>query len=223
MLKSPHSATFNAIIFDHDGTLVDSEPVHHHCWQATLRPYGVTLTREAYQQKLSGQPTIVSARWLVATYALTVKAETLYQSKMQAIAKHLCQQPFPLMPGALELLDWLQTQPYLLGIASGASLSEVGNSLSAHGLTHHFGVVATRDHVTANKPAPDVYRHAAIRLGVEPAQCLAIEDSDSGQRSAVAANMRCLRIRSHTTLENDPLCSHIDSLSDIRCWLENLA
>ncbi len=222
MLKSPHSATYCAIIFDHDGTLVDSEPVHHHCWQATLRPYGVTLTREVYQQRLSGQPTIVSARWLVETYALAVEAETLYQTKMLAVAEHLSRQPFPLMPGAIELLNWLQSQPYLLGVASGASLSEVDNSLSTHGLAHHFGVVATRDHVTANKPAPDVYRHAAEVLGVDPSQCLAIEDSDSGQRSAMAANMRCLRIRSHTTLENDPLCSHIDSLSDIRCWLEKL-
>ena len=210
-----------AIIFDHDGTLVDSEPVHHAMWRNTLANYGVELSRRTYQTDLSGRPTIDSARRLVQKHQLSIEPEVLCQQKLDAIAAHLSHTPFPLIDGVLPMLTWLGQKPIPLAVASGASAHEVNHSLNAHGITGFFKAVATRNDVRHNKPAPDVYLHAAAQLGVAPEHCLAIEDSDSGQSAAVAANMRCLRLPSHTTLAPSPLCYAIDHIGEVQAWLQN--
>lgn len=208
-----------AVIFDHDGTLVDSEPLHLAAWQELLAPYQAQLSAEEYQRHLSGRPSLASAQWLTERFDLPVDPEALFQQKHRAVCTWLEQQAYPLMPGAVPLLRALQSAGTPLALASGASLPEVQSSLNHHNLHPYFPVVVTRDQVNNNKPAPDVYLLAARQLGIPPEDCLAIEDSDSGQRAAQAAGMACLRLHTYTELDDHSQSHTLPDLMHIRLWL----
>lgn len=216
-LTSEHP--IRAVIFDHDGTLVDSEPEHLAAWQALLAPYHAQLSPEEYSKHLSGRPSLASAQWLTERFTLPVDPKALFQQKHQAMCTWLEQNAFPLMPGALPLLEALHKAGIPLALASGASFSEVQSSLHRHHLHSYFPVVVTRDQVTNNKPAPDVYLLAARQLNVSPEECLAIEDSDSGQRAAQAAGMACLRLDTVTELDEHRYSLTLPDLLQIHRWL----
>lgn len=201
-----------AVIFDHDGTLVNSEPVHLRCWQETLASFGKVLSAAQYTQSLSGIASIESARWLVSKFALMTSAESLLANKQARLHSYLRERACPLIEDAAELLAQLRARGLPMGIASGASRAEVERSLQYHRLHSFFNVTTTKDDVLNNKPAPDVYLLAAKQLNVLPQDCLAIEDSDSGQRAATAAGMTCLRIDTPTKLPADHRCTVIANL-----------
>lgn len=185
---------FKAVIFDHDGTLVNSEPVHWRCWTHALRPYGRELSLEEYSLHLSGLPSAVSATWIAGKFNLDVNPDALLASKQKLLREFLTREGHPLMPGVLRLLTYPKERGIPMAIASGADRNEVDHSLRFHALEDHFSAVATKNDVPRNKPAPDVYLQAARLLGVAPEDCIAIEDSDNGEKSARAANIFCLRL-----------------------------
>lgn len=185
--------TIHAVIFDHDGTLVDSEPVHLACWRAILAPHNVTLSQEDYSQNLSGMPSIYSATWLAGKFNLDIPADALLQEKQKHLHDFLTKDRFPLIPGVKALLQYLAERNIPLAIATGASREEVQASLKHHELAPYFSAVISKEDVRHNKPAPDVYQLAAERLGVTASHCIAIEDSDNGEQAARAAGMLCLR------------------------------
>lgn len=209
--------SIKAVIFDHDGTLVDSEPVHWRCWTEVLRPFGRTLSQEEYKGNLSGMPSAVSATWLASKFNLDVNPDALLAAKQKLLRVFLTNQAFPLMPGVGHLVDYLARRRVLLAVASGADQVEVRHSLEHHRLSHHFAAVTTRNDVTHNKPAPDVYLHAARAIGVAPEDCIAIEDSDNGEQSARAANIFCLRLRPD---EPDPAAARFANFNDIHAWFD---
>ena len=183
----------HAVIFDHDGTLVDSEPVHLACWQEALTPYNATLSKEDYSQKLSGMPTIYSATWLAGKFNLDIPADALLREKQKHLRDFLTKDRFPLMRGVESLLQYLAERRIPMAIATGASREEVTTSLRHHKLAPYFNAVVSKDDVRHNKPAPDVYQLAARHLGVAEQHCVAIEDSDNGEQAARTAGIHCLR------------------------------
>ena len=91
-----------------------------------------------------------------------------------------------------------------MAIASGASTNEIRTTLEYHELTPFFQAVISGDHVVNNKPSPDVYQLAISRLGLNPNECIAVEDTDSGQQAAEAAGIPCLRLRTPTDMILNP-------------------
>lgn len=215
--KSLH---IEAVIFDHDGTLVDSEPTHHNAWQNTLADFDVSLTEQEYQQTLSGKPTIESAQNLVREHRLPIDAQTLCEKKLTRVRQYLEHHSFPLFDGVKALLADLSKASLQLAVASGAGGHEVGHSLATHSLGQYFEVIVTKDDVEHNKPAPDAYLRAAEQMNVLPMRCLAVEDSDSGQLAAIAAGMHCLRLDTFTRLPPHPRCSVIATISEVGAWLK---
>ena len=183
----------HAVIFDHDGTLVDSEPVHLACWQKVLAPHSATLSKEDYNQNLFGIPSIDSAAWLAGKFNLDIPADALLREKQKHLREFLTTSCFPLMPGVKSLLMHLTERNIPLAVATGASREEVAASLKHHELSDFFRAVVSKEDVRNNKPAPDVYQLAASRLGVREQHCIAIEDSDNGEQAAHAAGIHCLR------------------------------
>lgn len=183
----------HAVIFDHDGTLVDSEPVHLACWRKVLAPHNATLSKEDYNQNLSGMPSIYSAAWLADKFNLDIPADALLREKQKHLRDFLTTSCFPLMPEVKSLLEYLTERNIPLAVATGASREEVAASLKHHELSAFFRAVVSKEDVRHNKPAPDVYQLAAGRLGVKEEYCVAIEDSDNGERAARAAGIHCLR------------------------------
>jgi HAD superfamily hydrolase (TIGR01509 family) len=216
-MNLPHP--IRAIIFDHDGTLVNSEPVHWKCWNNVLNTYGHQLSQLDYKKFLSGIPSLTSANWLVGKFTLDASPESLLATKQKHLNKFLSGGAYPLMPQVIPLLEDLKSRGIAVGVASGADRTEVEHSLKFHGIDHYFRAVATKNEVKNNKPAPDVYLHAAMQLGVPPSECIAIEDSDNGEQSARAANMFCVRLESEQQKEilYDP--HYFFSFTEIHSWL----
>ena len=196
-------ASIKAILFDHDGTLVDSESMHFQMWVSILKPYGVNLTEEDYIHDYAGIPTSANAILLVDKYRLSVSSDELKRLKDQATEDFLSRQAFPLVSGALEVITHFAQSPIRLAIVTGASGGAPRATLAENGLEDCFDTVVSSDDVTLSKPAPDSYLLAATRLGVEPEDCIAIEDTQNGVKAAVAANIPCVAIVTKMSKHHD--------------------
>ncbi|GAB4481640.1 MAG: HAD family phosphatase [Anaerolineae bacterium] len=183
--------TVQAVVFDMDGLMVDSEPLALEAWQRSLAPFGARLTDHQYRC-LIGIGHADSVRRVLAHTGAPLTYEELDERFWQhlfALAETADLRP---MPGLLPLLDDLQSRGFPLGIASNSPTEYVHRLMGRIGVAGRFTSLVGADQVQQPKPAPDVYLEAARRLGVEPSRCLAFEDSPSGRRAAQAAGMRCV-------------------------------
>ena len=217
---SPPTYPARAIIFDMDGVVLNSPPMHLLTWQRTLAPLGIELTA-ADHYPLEGLPTEVTARRL--TERLLGKACSAEEARNLARTKRaLFRDTFEpaLVPGVLPLLHDLQGRGYRLALVTGSARSVVEESLVPTGALAFFEAVIAGDEVERGKPHPEPYRTAADRLGLGPSQCLAIENAPLGIDSAQAAGMGCAALQ--TTLSAKQL-SRADrvfpDVQSLRAWL----
>lgn len=193
-----------AVLFDHDGTLVDSEGVHYQLWLEILKPYGVSISAEQYMQLYSGMPTLDNAIDLVERFQLAVAVETLVAKKLAIAQDYLQQTAFPLMQGARAILDYFQQQPLIQqAIVTGAGAQIVNATVRSHGLADYFATIVSYDDVERSKPAPDCYVLATQRLNLDPLACIALEDTEHGVAAAVAAGIACIAIPNAQSQRHD--------------------
>lgn len=184
----------SGIIFDHDGTLVDSEGVHFSIWQNLLLPYGISFSKTEYLQHHCGVPTRRNAELIVAQHELDISPEELYQKKQHEMQQWLQQQCFPAMHGARAALLQCHSAGLKIGVATGAGQLETQSSLQSHNLDSLVAAVTTREMVTNSKPAPDTYLQTLDALQLRADVCVAVEDSTTGIASAKAAGLACIAV-----------------------------
>jgi len=182
-----------AIFFDFDGVLLDTEPVHWACWAEVLTPAGLTLTWEYYRDRCIG----IDDREMLRTMALQAHPPrdwdslwALYPAKKQLFQARMTAPPFE--TSLAGMLPGLHRQ-FKLAVVSSSSSSEIEPLLVAGGIREHFDTVVGGGDVARHKPAPDPYLLAATRLGVETA--LVLEDSVAGIASGRAAGFEVLTVR----------------------------
>lgn len=181
-----------AVICDLDGTLVDSERIFMEASRAVVAP-GV-ITTEVYESWIGHGG---FSEWVEATYGM--HRDVFRARVLEEFVRQLEIDAAPAIEGAEALLERLSAHGLPLAIASQSSHPLIEASLRATGLARFFRTVASVQDVGGiGKPAPDVYLHAARRLGIPPEHCLAIEDSVTGVASAVAAGMRVVQSRGTT-------------------------
>jgi HAD superfamily hydrolase (TIGR01509 family) len=185
-----------AVLFDHDGTLVDSEPTHFLMWQEVLASYGVTLSEKQYKDYYAGVPTAANAVDMVSRFEINEVPATLANANNSVTRTFLSRTAFPLMPGVTELLTLFHSDGLRLAIVTGAGSNGVQATLRAHSLHDYFETVVSGDDVRQSKPAPDCYLLAIERLGLRPSECIAIEDTEHGVNAATSAGVMCLAIPS---------------------------
>lgn len=188
------SMKIKAILFDHDGTIVDSEQAHFEMWRDVLQKYGVELTHEEYTSQYAGIPTTTNAATIIENHSLSVNSSELVFAKAQATNQYLSDQAFPLMDGALDSVRYCYEQGFKIGIVTGAGKEGVDVTLESHGLHKYVSVVVSGDDVINSKPAPDCYLLAAEKLGFHPSECLAVEDTYNGSVAAISANIKCIGV-----------------------------
>lgn len=188
----------SAIVFDFDGVLADSEPLHLSAYQEVLHALGATLPREEYYARYLGFDDEGVFRALAEDRGWSLdegRIAALVQEKTRVL-EELTADVDVLYPGAVDCVRRLAAE-WPLGIASGALRQEIEAVLQRGGLDGHFRFIVAAGDTPAGKPAPDPYIRAASLHQVEPYTCLAIEDSRWGIESAKTAGLWCVAI-THT-------------------------
>ena len=188
------SSRFKAVLFDHDGTLVDSEAVHHALWNQVLQPYGVEIPLDVYMQHYSGVPALANGEDVRQRYGLSPSAQALADAKNTAAEHYLQAHAFPLMPGVRECLARLNAAGLRKGVVTGARMFAIAATLRSYAMAAEFEVVVSADEVVHSKPAPDCYLLALQHMGLQAHEAVAFEDTEHGVAAAVAAGLACVAI-----------------------------
>ena len=185
-MKNIRSTPPAAIIFDFDGVVADSEVRANLSLAESLTAAGMPATYDECLRDYYGHNWQETERRIVARYGRPLPADFRETHRARARARYM--EGFDAVPGVADFLGSLRSMPR--AIASSSRAEYIGWALSLFGLGHHFGKhVYSADGWDRGKPHPDIYLAAAKGLGVDPAACLAIEDSPTGAQAAIAAGM----------------------------------
>lgn len=212
---------FSAVIFDMDGVLLDSEPLHYEAVRQILAEQGVDFPIEDYFRYLG---TTLTSTWddLCERYPITMPFEQ-FEARYNADVLVQYQAGAPLIAGARELVAQLRGEGVPIAVASSSHREWVEAALTGAGLRQYFDQTTAGDEVSMGKPSPEIYLKAAQKLGVDPVDCIAIEDAPAGVESANAAGMSVVLVRSELTHDLDLASDwQVDDLTEFELtWLSN--
>ena len=180
-----------AVVFDLDGVLLDSEAA----WVEVKREFTEENGghwKESAQWDMLGMSSTEWSRYMHDELGVPVPPEQISSEVADRLARQY-RERLPLLPGAVEAVRSLAGH-WPLGLASSSNRNVIDLALEAAGIADAFAATVSSEEVERGKPAPDVYLETARRLGVEPAECVAIEDSTNGIRSAHAAEMAVIAV-----------------------------
>jgi beta-phosphoglucomutase family hydrolase len=181
---------YKALIFDMDGTLVDSMPLHLAAWQQTAREFGFVCDAD-WLYAHGGVPSRKIVALLAQQQRIELDADTVARTKTaHYVATIENATPFPAM---VELVT-LAAGTLPMAIGTGSLHSNAERILQQSGLGQYIHTVVAADDVSVHKPAPDTFLLAAQRLGIEPTDCLVFEDTAIGREAALAAGMDCVMV-----------------------------
>ena len=203
-----------AVIFDMDGVLLDSEPLHHVVVNDLLAEHGVRIDADHYKTYLG---TTLEYTWeaLIRRFHLPETLDHYRLRYSEAILESYRRHSVP-APGAPELVAGLRDRGLKLAVASSSRTAWVQAALGALGLGEAFDAVVTGDMIAHSKPDPEIYLLAAARLSMEPSRCIAIEDAPKGVAAARAAGMTVVGVRTAYTahLPLDGAAMVLDDLTE---------
>ncbi|WP_405946368.1 HAD family phosphatase [Streptomyces prunicolor] len=182
-----------SVIFDLDGTLVDSEPNYYEATRQTLAEHGVPDFTWAQHERFVGISTQETLVLLKERHGLKPPVEELLaETNRRYLA--LARAATRVYPEMRKFVELLAAEGVPMAVASGSSPEAIEAILTGTGLDASLRTVVSADEVAHGKPAPDVFLEAARRLGAAPADCVVLEDAAPGAAAAHAAGMRCIAI-----------------------------
>ena len=193
MVEQTKDDNIEGLIFDCDGTLADTMPLHFHAWRSTLDRHGISLSEDRFYS-LGGQPTVKIVELLARENGLDLDPVAVAEEKEQGFLARLSE-----VKPITAIVDIVRGNVGKLpmAVASGSHRAVVFDVLKIIGLDDLFNehtVVGAED-TQLHKPNPDVFLEAARRIGVAPEKCLVYEDAELGIEAAGRANMACFDVR----------------------------
>ena len=185
-------APFQAVIFDMDGTILDTESVFKTIVFEVCTELGFEMTDAVHGSMVGGSHEHTN-KLLIESYGVSFPY-ALFDERCRFIMRERSHGGVPVKPGAREFIGELRERGIPTAVATSSRQPHAQHHLSAAGLLDMFETIVTRDDVTHPKPHPEPYLTAARRLGVDPLNCLALEDSHSGVRAAHAAGMQTIMV-----------------------------
>ncbi len=203
--KLPLPSWLQAIVFDFDGVLVDSEPLHHGALQEVLAPHGIDIDFDRFRRDYSGidDQTFFPRIWKEWNLPESGFDPVALRTGKSAALKRRIAAGVQSFPGVLDLVQTLAEQ-IPLAICSGSRRDEILGLLSnlpQRNVAEKFQTIVSRDDVIQSKPDPAGYEMAAKRLGISPRQCLAIEDTNTGIAAARQAGLCVLAVANTQPLD----------------------
>jgi HAD superfamily hydrolase (TIGR01509 family) len=202
-----------ALVFDFDGLIIDSERVEADCIIEIVAEWGHTMSYEDIGHLFGSVD--ADEQWDELLGAACGRTSAELDERLGAMVASLKDQ-LPLLPGVRELLDAAHQRGLRVGIGTGNTMSKLERRLGRHGVFERFDAIVTRADVAHGKPAPDIYLEVARRLRVRPGACLVLEDSAIGCEAALAAGMRVVACPSIVTAH----CTFPTGVQRVRSLLE---
>ncbi|MDD4857334.1 MAG: HAD family phosphatase [Candidatus Krumholzibacteria bacterium] len=191
--------TADAVIFDFDNVIVDSEPYHFAAYSAVFAKRGHSIDRAEYWLEWTSRGG--GAESEIRRYNLSLDPAAVRAEKDPIYAEYCRSGAIKPFPEAVGVIDAFGRLGLKLAIASGSYKEDIRAILHANGLEDRFSAIVGKDNIEKCKPHPGTYLVAAKKLGLAPRRCLAIEDAEKGVKSARAAGMRVILIETAITRE----------------------
>jgi len=210
------SQSVKAVLFDMDGVIVDSEPLHHKAYHLMFEEVGIEVEPELYAS-FTGQATLAICQTLVSHFSLSHRPEDLVEIKRQYF-KDLFDndKSFDLLPGVLSLIQDYYNQGLVLVLASSASMANINRIFDRFDLNQYFKAKLSGADLKASKPHPEIFINAAQAAAVPPEYCVVIEDSENGIAAAKAAGIFAIAYDSpHSKAQNYQMADHV-----VQCFSE---
>lgn len=210
-----------AIIFDMDGLMIDSEGKQSESVEQVLREHGVEPEfNEAGVIQIVGIPATDNFQILKDKHRMSQSVDELHERKKE-IYRELLEEGVTPMPGLFELFEYLQDKPLKKAVASSSIIKDIELVIQHLDAIEHFDAIVSAEEVERGKPAPDVFLEAAKRLGVDPEHCVVLEDAPEGVKAGKAAGMKVIAIPNRYTKHHDfdHADTVVDSLHDIKMSL----
>ncbi|MBR2423524.1 MAG: HAD family phosphatase [Oscillospiraceae bacterium] len=213
-----------AVIFDVDGTLLDTERIYMQAWKEAAAELGYEITDELLR-KTRAINVKDAARIFEEEIGNGFSYDTVRVVRVR-IAEEIIQRESPILkPGVLELLNWLEENRIRLSVASSTNVKGTHAHLAESGIDHRFEVVVGGDMVTRGKPNPDIFLKAADMLGLAPEECIVVEDSPAGIRAAYAAGMKAVLVPDQAAITDEIVAMAdvvLQSLLDMPAYMKGL-
>lgn len=211
-----------AIVFDMDGVIFDTEEIYERAWIKTARKFKMKNFEE-FICSFRGATIKDIKKFIDENYSGTVSSDECIKYFKRKCTNKIIMKWLPLKPGVRELLKYLKKNNYTIALATSNSSKVTKLFLNMTRLQHYFDAVVTGNMVEKGKPAPDIYIRACMEIGVNPKECIAIEDSFNGVRSAHNAGMNVIMVpdKIMPTKEIEVLIyGEFKSLIDVKKFLE---
>jgi HAD superfamily hydrolase (TIGR01509 family) len=210
--NSPTGDARRAVLWDVDGTLIDSSEYHWLSWRGALDAEGRTLTREEFSATF-GQRNDEILRGLFGADYPTEEVARVADAKETLYRVLIRERGVVLLPGVRRWLERLKDGGWLQAVASSAPRLNLEAIMGALGLEDYFAAIVSAEDVTAGKPDPQVFLVAAARLGADVSRCVVVEDAPAGVEAARRAGMRSVGVlTSHESLNADVTVRTLDEL-----------
>jgi HAD superfamily hydrolase (TIGR01509 family) len=210
----PLTGRYRAVVFDMDGLLLDTETLWHEAETELFARHGETFTWDD-RMAVMGTSFAMTADYFVRRLRRPADEGPGLVQEMIELMHALVRRAVEARPGAVELVKRLRADGVPLGLASNSPRFLVDDALATAGLTDAFDTIVTSDDVEHAKPAPDIYLLACERLGIDPADALALEDSASGVTAAKAAGLTVIGVPQFAEADVSAADRVVDSLEEL--------
>jgi len=188
-----------AVLWDMDGTLIDSEELHWHAWRETMLAEGVKISREQFRSTFGQRNDVIIPSWL-GQNTTPNEIQRVGDDKEQNYRQLVRQHGVALTPGATEWVRQLRADGWLQAVASSAPRMNIETVLESLALDRYFDAIVSAEDVSCGKPDPEVFLTAAQRLSTKPPECIVVEDAPAGVEAARRAGMCCVALGSTAKL-----------------------
>lgn len=207
-----------AVLFDMDGTLIDTECYYRRCWPEALKAFGYQMTDEqALFMRSLGRP--FAPEQLKSWFGEELDYWAVRDKRKELMEEMIDREGIRIKPGAIELLEYLNGAGVTAAVVTATDLERANRYLERLGLLKYFDRVISATQVEQGKPAPDIYEFACKELELRPEACIAVEDSPNGVRSAYRAGCQVIMVPDQTEPDEELakcLYACLPNLSEIR-------